>query len=333
MSPASVSSSSELSLELLNVLEIAVLRRIAPMAYQVYGKAPAFYLDLFPSEKDGTPCTRPWNHSFMLETFITESEEFFESEQEGSVTCGIWVEDALDVEEEMPLTAVARKIGNEQILTIQRIKDEYAERAKILRKARSVLLDRQEISTALISFRKKALYDPLTQIYNRSAFFDLLQRQIAGTDNHPVNLALLMMDIDNFKKINDTFGHVSGDSVLAQMGKILQESLRQDDTPVRYGGEEFTVLVPQANLLQIFRVAEKLRCKIADHDFGIDAQVTVSIGGTLYRPGEGAESFIHRADEALYVAKRQGKNTVRLRDPWTDKDLDAQTLKQDSSTI
>ncbi len=331
MKPEGVSSSEDLSLDLLYVMEIAVLRRVSPMQYVFYGKVPSFYADFFPARSDGSPCTDPWAYSFMLENFITECEDFFNGDADGAITCGIWVEEVADSDEEIPLTAIARKIGNKQIITVQRVKDEYTERAKILRKARSVLLDRQELSAALISFRKKALYDPLTQIYNRSAFFDLLERQTAGTETRSIGLALLMMDIDDFKLVNDTFGHVSGDSVLMQMGKILQESLRKDDTPVRYGGEEFAVLIPQAKMAQVFRIAEKLRQKIAGHDFGLNKTVTISIGGTVYRPGEETEAFIRRADEALYTAKHQGKNTVRIRDPWTGKTLDAEAFRSTSS--
>ena len=311
--------SVDLALELLKALDMAILRRTGPMRYEFHGKPPAFYTDLFPSSDDGAPCVHPWEHSLMLETFVAECEEYFESERQPLISSGIWLEDHRNGEEELPLTAVARKLGDEQLLIIQCIREEYAERVRILRKARTVLLERRKISNALSNFRRQALYDPLTQIYNRAAFKELLEEQITGTSEYSESISLLMIDIDNFKLINDTFGHVAGDTVLSQMGKLLMDSLRKDDAPVRYGGEEFAVLAPQTNLLQTYRVAEKLRERIASHDFGIGASVTVSIGGTLHYPSETAEEFIHRADLALYDAKRQGKNTVRLRNPWTGK--------------
>ena len=93
--------------------------------------------------------------------------------------------------------------------------------------------------------------------------------------------------------------------------------MRKNDAPVRYGGEEFAVIAPNTSLPQSAQVAEKLRRIIADHNFGIDRQVTISIGTTIYRPGEDSREFISRADLALYDAKHAGKNTVCQRDPWS----------------
>jgi diguanylate cyclase (GGDEF)-like protein len=187
---------------------------------------------------------------------------------------------------------------------------------RILRKARVELLDRRKIATALNAFKKRALYDSLTRLYNRGAFLDILQNQIANLRTYSPNLALLMIDIDDFKKINDDLGHLSGDSVLTQLGELLRSSLRKNDAPVRYGGEEFVVVAPNTSLSQSMQVAEKLRKVIAEHDFGIGRPVTVSVGCTIYRPGEDSRDFINRADQALYDAKHLGKNIVCQRDPW-----------------
>lgn len=321
--------SKNLAFELLKALDMVMLLRVGPMRYEIYGKVPTFYADLFPSPDD-TASVCPWEHSLMLESFIVECEEYFESDHQPSISSGVWLEKNENSNEELPLTAVGWKFGKEQLLVIQCTREEYAERAHILRKARSVLLDRRRISTAMTRFRKQALYDPLTQIYNRTAFKELLEEQITKVDEYPESISLLMIDIDNFKLINDTFGHLAGDSVLSQMGKLLIDSLRKGDAPVRYGGEEFAVLASQSNLLQIYRVAEKLRHRIASHDFGLGVPVTVSIGGTLhYHPEETAKEFIHRADLALYDAKRQGKNTVCLRNPWTGKIMTSRDFDSD----
>lgn len=307
-----------LGFEILMTMEVAVLRRMGPGVYSISGMAPSFYTQLFPQDEDGAHCSTPWQYSPMLEFFLEEAEEFFNQNPEpGAIlTSGLWVEE-LDSGEELPLTATARVLKDSKVILIQAVREEYAERVRILRKARVELLERRKIANALNAFKKRALYDPLTKLYNRGAFMDILQNQIAGLRTYAPNLALLMMDIDNFKSINDDFGHLAGDSVLTQIGELLRRSLRKNDAPVRYGGEEFAVIAPNTSLPQSVQVAEKLRHIVEEHDFGIDRKVTISIGTTIYRPGEDSREFISRSDLALYDAKHAGKNTVCQRDPWS----------------
>lgn len=311
------SASHNLGFDVLMTMEVAVLKRVAPREYVLCGRAPYFYTQLFPQQDDGSHCDSPWQYSPMLEFFLEEAEEFFLSNTEpgDSYSSGIWVEE-IDSGEDIPLTATARVLRNDQVMLIQAVREEYAERVRILRKARVELLERRKITNALNSFKKKALYDSLTKLYNRGTFLDILQNQIANLRTYSPNLALLMIDIDDFKRINDDLGHLTGDSILTQLGDIMRRSLRKNDAPVRYGGEEFAVIAPNTSLPQSMLVAEKLRSFVADNDFGIGRQVTISIGTTIYRPGEGSKDFIARADAALYDAKRAGKNTVCQRDPW-----------------
>ena len=308
---------SNIGYDVLMTMEVAVLVRLTPRVYHLCGMAPYFYTQLFPQEADGSHCDSPWQYSPMLEFFLDEAEEFFENNTEpgASLSSGIWVEE-IDSGEDVPMVATARVLKEAQVLLIQAVREEYAERVRILRKARVELLERRKITNALNSFKKKALYDSLTKLYNRSAFLDILQNQIANLRTYAPNLALLMMDIDDFKKVNDDLGHLAGDSVLTQIGELLRRSLRKNDAPVRYGGEEFAIIAPNTSLPQSLQVAEKVRRKVAEHDFGIGRQLTVSIGCTIYRPGEDSRDFISRADMALYDAKHSGKNTVCQRDPW-----------------
>lgn len=298
-------------------MEVAVLRRLGPKVYQLYGMAPYFYTQLFPQEEDGSHCHSPWNYSPMLEFFLDEAEAFFESQPEvgTSVVSSIWVEE-MESGENVPLSATALALKDAQVLLVQAVREEHAERVRILRKARVELMERRKIASALSAYKKKALYDSLTKLYNRGAFMDILQNQIANLRTYAPNLALLMLDLDDFKKINDDFGHLAGDSVLTQMGDLLRRSLRKNDAPVRYGGEEFAVVAPNTSLSQSLQMGEKLRRMVAEHDFGLGRQVTVSVGCTIYRPGEDSRDFIDRADQALYEAKGAGKNAVRQRDPW-----------------
>ncbi len=130
------------------------------------------------------------------------------------------------------------------------------------------------------------------------------------------DLCLLLMDIDHFKKFNDTFGHQVGDEVLKVVARTLKEGVKGRDTPARYGGEEFAVILPQTSLKNAVVVAEQIRTTLASRklqnrktgaDYGF---VTLSIGVSKYRFGESLEALIQRADEALYLGKNRGRNRV-----------------------
>jgi diguanylate cyclase len=163
---------------------------------------------------------------------------------------------------------------------------------------------------AFFSMRSKATTDSLTRINNRASIDDKMrvlqaQRQPCG---------LMMLDLDNFKKVNDTYGHVAGDGVLTGIGRILQDSVRNEDFVGRYGGEEFIVITSSHEPLQVNAVAERIRSKVENACFkteeGKEIRLTISIGTSLFLPGMTSERAIEMADEALYAAKRSGKNCV-----------------------
>ena len=308
-----------LGLDFLRSLEFTILRRIRPMSYEIYGLAPPFYSKLFPLEADGSQCRSPWDHSSMLEYFLLDAEEFFEHPPRPfeKISSGIWLEPDPKTNEELPLVAKAVQLEKDQIITIQVIQEEYAERVRILRKARMELMERRKISNALNSFKKKALFDAMTKLYNRGSFMEILQEQVEKFGAYTPTMALFMIDVDNFKKVNDTLGHLVGDAVLTQVAEILKTSLRKNDYPARFGGDEFTVVAPDTNTEQSHKLAEKLRHRIQAHGFNTgDIPVTISVGYTIYRVGETIQNFIRRADKALYDAKQMGRNVVCFRDPW-----------------
>lgn len=125
---------------------------------------------------------------------------------------------------------------------------------------------------------------------------------------------MLILDLDNFKKYNDTHGHVVGDDVLAKTGEILRNSLRKTDSAYRYGGEEFTIILPETGGNEAVHFAERIRQSIEKNAFLIrrdkSLSVTASIGIVQYKTGEQISAFIKRADENMYTAKKQGKNRV-----------------------
>jgi len=160
--------------------------------------------------------------------------------------------------------------------------------------------------------RRMAFVDGLTGVYNRRYFEQRILEELERAARYAGGLAILMLDIDHFKKVNDEFGHLLGDEVLRQLSTILTQQLRRVDVVCRYGGEEFSILVPQTTGEHALGVAEKLRKVIEDWNFpGVPRPVTVSIGVADF-PGNGAtrDELVKAADAALYAAKQAGRNRV-----------------------
>ena len=166
----------------------------------------------------------------------------------------------------------------------------------------------------LLAYKKKALIDPLTQIGNRH-YFEEISDTLYNQDYHSAPVGVLFIDIDNFKSVNDTYGHEVGDRVLKALSKTLINNLTSGDYIFRYGGEEFVILLKEANADYILYTSEKLR-KLANKSsirhMNKDIVFSVSIGATLVQPGEGIKSALNRADEALYLSKHTGKNKTTL---------------------
>jgi two-component system, cell cycle response regulator len=160
-----------------------------------------------------------------------------------------------------------------------------------------------------------ALTDSLTGLYNRRYMETHLETLIEKSTQTDRPLALVMIDIDHFKPINDTYGHDAGDEVLRQFSARLQASVRGIDLACRYGGEEFVVVMPDADLSVARAVGERLRRHISADPFLVSKgskqlDVTISVGIAMRREGDAADTILKRADEALYQAKRDGRNRV-----------------------
>jgi diguanylate cyclase (GGDEF)-like protein len=160
-----------------------------------------------------------------------------------------------------------------------------------------------------------ARFDALTGLYNRRYFLECLEQELQRAQRYGLPLCLLMLDLDHFKQINDTHGHLMGDRVLATAGIILREALRTTDILGRYGGEEFCVALPHTPLDQAHGVAERLRQSFTPERFaladGLALEVTCSLGLCAFAPGmPDLEALLQRADQALYSAKAMGRNCV-----------------------
>jgi diguanylate cyclase (GGDEF)-like protein/PAS domain S-box-containing protein len=152
--------------------------------------------------------------------------------------------------------------------------------------------------------------DPLTSLYNRRKLFQLLALEIKRSRRHNFPLALMLMDLDHFKAINDTFGHDIGDVVLKSVAEIVPVTIRTTDIVARYGGEEFVVVCPDTDLDGAVVVAEKIRGAIEGYPFPGAGSVTISIGISPLDKGDTADEVVRRADQALYMAKKMGRNRV-----------------------
>ena len=164
--------------------------------------------------------------------------------------------------------------------------------------------------------REQAETDSLTAIANRKRFDQTIRKAIADTVEREEPLTLLMVDIDHFKRFNDTHGHQVGDQVLRLVARTLTDCVREGDLPARYGGEEFAVILPRTDLKAARPIAERIRTTLAARKIvrrttgeGLGG-ITISIGAALHRPGETQAALIARADSALYAAKRQGRNRL-----------------------
>ena len=164
--------------------------------------------------------------------------------------------------------------------------------------------------------------DMMTHLKLKYYFFNVLTDKLDAATSDGQNLAVMMFDIDFFKKFNDTYGHACGDYVLQEVAKIIKKSIRSADMASRYGGEEFTVLLSKTNKKNAMAVAERIRKNIATHDFFYQGQhmnVTISGGVALFdldtNPVGSAKVLVDRADQALYVSKRSGRNCITFADP------------------
>lgn len=163
---------------------------------------------------------------------------------------------------------------------------------------------------------KLATRDQLTNLYNRAFFNPTINFEFKRSKRYARDLSLIIFDLDHFKKVNDTHGHVVGDFVLREVGRILIETLRAHDIPVRYGGEEFAIVLIESTLDQAVACAERLRMIFEKHDFttgGTTVHVTASFGVSFCHEGvRTPEELIKEADKALYFAKYAGRNNVKV---------------------
>lgn len=173
-----------------------------------------------------------------------------------------------------------------------------------------MMLEITERKQLELELERLATTDRLTQTYNRLKFEEIVRKEIEMARRYGHLLSIIILDIDHFKEVNDTYGHLAGDNVLKAVAGIAKEKIRETDSLVRWGGEEFIIIAPGTNLAGAAELAERIRRSVEDFDFDGVKTVRISLGVTQFRRHDTENTFLRRADDAMYTAKKKGRNRV-----------------------
>ncbi len=186
-----------------------------------------------------------------------------------------------------------------------------------MRKANQLLeVQLEEINQLQAILREQAIRDPLTHLYNRRYLVEILDREFSQTPRQSQSLSIVLDDIDDFKSVNDNYGHNAGDVCLIALAQQLRQYFRESDILCRYGGEEFLILLPDSTPHSVFERVEELCKLIADISFPYEdhaIQITISAGTASFSDhGSDPDAIIRKADQALYASKHAGRNRVTI---------------------
>lgn len=187
-------------------------------------------------------------------------------------------------------------------------------RLRLKRLIRERRMERERIQM-LDALKKLSITDDLTRLYNSRHFYYQLEQEINRHYRYNRPLSLFLIDIDNFKIYNDKYGHLEGDRILSRLGGLISDSIRSMDTGYRYGGEEFTVILPETDSSAAIKVSERIVNQVKEQNpVNIEGAqpITLSIGVTEYAQGESLTSLVKRADRAMYMSKEKGRNSISL---------------------
>ena len=249
--------------------------------------------------------------SRKIETTVTQVVEYIDAAAEevehyGTVLAGF------SDQAQQPNVDMGLAVSNVLDQTKQMAESNRSLEERLQASSREIIVLREHLER----LEREATMDGLTGISNRKKFDVSLRESVAASNREQTQLSLLMIDIDHFKKFNDNHGHLLGDQVLRLVARYLLDCIKGHDLAARYGGEEFTIILPRTRLEDAVHVADQIRThvsskKVVNRRTGeLLGQITLSIGAGEYRPGETPSELVHRADEALYLAKRSGRDRV-----------------------
>lgn len=242
--------------------------------------------------------------SQCIDAYFKKENNFFHQEMVDKEES--WIESLKKLPELQRVVKLVNKEGEDRIFAVKIHEYDNDEQYYVIS-----LTDITQIKQKSNLLEYQANHDQLTGLYNRQKFHNVFTKEIRRARRYATPLSLILFDIDNFKSINDTFGHTIGDEILKGVASFSAVNLRETDTIVRWGGEEFIALLPETSITTACDVAEKLREGIEQLEFdSIKMPITVSFGVSSLKEDDSESSFIDRADEALYNAKKNGKNRV-----------------------
>jgi len=238
-----------------------------------------------------------------INSFFMKEEGYFHTENKN------WISEITNLEDMKRVVRIKNANSEEKIFRVDIKTFIYETKHYVVS-----FTDITELQEYTYELQYKATHDSLTKLYNRQKLNEELSKEILRETRYKHNLSILMFDIDDFKNVNDTYGHDAGDIVLINLAQILKQTIRATDYGARWGGEEFMVMLPETSIFETSKIANKLREKIeAYQPENIDLPITVSIGIAEFKPNQNTkDDLIKNVDIALYEAKRTGKNKVVL---------------------
>jgi len=253
-----------------------------------------------------------------FDAYTTQKSKHYQIEYRCKCKSGdyIWVEDRAKIVDWNDDGTVARMIGCHRNINDKKImQDQLSSKTKTLEalveeRTQQLIKVNAELELKVEEVQRLAETDSLTQIANRYHFEKVLQREVERAKRFKETLSIIAMDIDDFKNVNDQFGHSTGDLTLIHIAKVVTENIRDIDLVARWGGDEFMIILPNTPLKSAIITAEKILEKIASRQVNDKVVVTVSFGIAELRESESSMRLTVRADNALYQSKYTGKNTI-----------------------
>ncbi|MEA3554184.1 MAG: diguanylate cyclase [Campylobacterota bacterium] len=237
-----------------------------------------------------------------ISNMFLEGKNYFHSQDDSS-----WIEDISALDSIGRIVKIKNKKDEKRIFQVN-IKTFFYNTTHYV----VSFTDITELKQYTYELKYQATHDNLTKLYNRQKLNDDFNKEILREERYKHGLSLIMLDIDNFKQINDTYGHDVGDIVLKDISNIILKSIRKTDIASRWGGEEFMILLPETSLENSMTIAETLRLNVEKHQFvKVEGNITISLGVTVFQNGvDCKDTIVKNVDLALYEAKNGGKNKV-----------------------
>lgn len=238
----------------------------------------------------------------LIDTFI-KSESFYFPSSPNPID---WIEELYSYEEDQRIVKIANAKAENRLFHLAL--KEVSQSGHIL----IILHEMTTLALKHLKYERQAYMDELTQTYNRNYFNEIIEMKVLAATNSNTALSCILYDIDHFKRVNDHHGHLVGDQILKELSSLVSSRIRESDTLIRWGGEEFIIILPHTTAREAYQLANALREKIEQHSFSNGLHITCSFGVHQYSADDTRERCFKSIDDALYHAKKSGRNQVFL---------------------